>query len=101
MFKMWQEKEISPVRVKSEEEVGEEEDQTDQKNTSYELPELVEQMEGLQKNYNKMESYYTKQVTDLRAQLIEKDNEYQKMTKELICLRSYASEQMRKVDQLS
>ena len=29
MFKMWQEKEISPVRVKSEEEVGEEEDQTD------------------------------------------------------------------------
>ena len=48
-----------------------------------------------------MESYYTKQVTDLRAQLIEKDNEYQKMTKELICLRSYASEQMRKVDQLS
>ena len=54
-------------------------------------------MEFLEKNYTKMESYYTKQITDLKAQLIEKDNEYKKMTKELVGLKSYAQEQMKKV----
>ena len=65
-----------------------------------ELSFLQEKIFSMEKNYVRMEKYYSLKIKTLYEQLYEKDNEYKKLKKELLDLKKLGTEHMKKVEDL-